>query len=57
MQELVNELTRTKTGLYNLKITTVNGNRPVLNVSNITRAQAVRLIEEQEKKADRGRER
>jgi hypothetical protein len=56
MVELVNELTRVKTGLYNLKITTADG-KPVLNVGNISRAQAVRLIEEQEEKADRGRKR
>lgn len=55
MVELVNELARTKTGLYNLKISTADG-KPVLNVGNITRAQAVRLIKEQEEKADRGRE-
>lgn len=56
MVELVNELARTKTGLYNLKITTADG-KPVLNVGNISRTQAIKLIEEQEEKADRGRER
>ena len=56
MVELVNELTRVKTGLYNLKITTADG-KPVLNVGNISRTQAIKLIEEQEEKADRGRER
>lgn len=53
MVELVNELTRVKTGLYNLKITTADG-KPILNVVNISRTQAIKLIEEQEEKADRG---
>ena len=53
MTELTHELTRQKSGLYNLKITTPD-KRPVLSVSNITRDKAVELIEEQERKADGG---
>lgn len=56
MTELINELNRTKSGLYNLKIRTVDG-RQLVNVTNITRAQAMLIIDEQEAKADRGRER
>jgi len=53
LTELINELSRTKSGLYNLKITTPD-KRPVLSVSNITREKAVMLIEEQERKEDGG---
>lgn len=53
MTELINELSRTKSGLYNLKITTPD-KRPVLVVSNITRDKAVELIEAEERKADGG---
>ena len=53
MTELINELSRTKSGLYTLKITTPD-KRPVLVVSNITRDKAVELIEAEERKADGG---
>ena len=56
MTELINELSRTKSGLYNLKICSIDG-RQLVDVTNITRAQAMLLIDEQEAKADRGRER
>jgi hypothetical protein len=53
LTELINELSRTKSGLYNLKITTPD-KRPVLVVSNITREKALELIEAEERKADGG---
>lgn len=52
MQELVNELSRTKSGLYNLKIRSIDG-RQLVDVTNITRAQAMLIIDEQEARADR----
>lgn len=56
MTELIHELSRRKTGLYDLKITTTD-KRAVLEVNNITLTQAVVLIGKEEAKADRGRER
>jgi hypothetical protein len=52
MTELINELARTKSGLYNLKIRSIDG-RQLVDVTSITRAQAMLLIDEQEAKADR----
>lgn len=57
MTELIHELSRRKTGLYDLKITTTTDKRAVLEVNNITLTQAVVLIGKEEAKADRGRER
>ncbi len=53
MQELINVLTRTKSGLYDLVI--VSGGETLLSVGSITKNQAYRLIEEQEEKSDKGR--
>ncbi len=51
MQELINVLTRTKTGLYDLVI--VSGGETLLSVGSVTKKQAYRLIDEQEEKHER----
>lgn len=53
MQELINVLTRTKTGLYDLVI--VSGGETLLSVGSVTKKQAYRMIDEQEEKTDKGR--
>lgn len=56
MVELISDIHRRKSGLYDLTIKAADG-RTVLAVNSITFNRAVALIGETEQKADRGRER